>query len=129
MVLPRRVARLNRIGLNRVARRVAVWLPGFAVVVHRGRRSGRSYRTPVNIFPTPDGYVIVLTYGRSADWVRNVVAAGEADLISRRRIVHVTAPRVYRDPSRQAVGRLARPILALLRVDDFLALQRTSAVD
>lgn len=125
MVLPRRVARLNRIGLNRVTRRVAVWLPGLAVVVHLGRRSGRSYRTPVNIFPTRDGYVIALTYGPSSDWVRNVLAAGEADLISRRRLMHVTAPRVYRDPSRKAVGRLARPVLALLRVDYFLVLDRT----
>ena len=129
MPLPRRVARLNRIGLNRVARRVAVWLPGLAVVVHRGRRSGRSYRTPVNIFPAPDGYVIALPYGPGSDWVRNVLAAGEADLITRRRVVHVAAPRLYQDPSRQAVGCLARPILALLRVDDFLILQRTGAVD
>jgi deazaflavin-dependent oxidoreductase (nitroreductase family) len=122
MPLTRTVARLNRIALNRVARHVATWLPGMAVVVHRGRKSGRSYRTPVNIFRTVDGYVIALTYGPSADWVRNVLAAGEADLIVRRRRVHVTAPRVYRDPSRQAVGFLARPVLALLRVDDFLAL-------
>ena len=97
--------------------------------MHRGRRSGRSYRTPVNIFATPDGYVIALPYGPGSDWVRNVLAAGEADLVTRRRVVHVAAPRLYQDPSRQAVGHLARPILALLRVDDFLALQRTRAVD
>jgi deazaflavin-dependent oxidoreductase (nitroreductase family) len=127
MPLTRTVARLNRIGLNRMMRHVAPWLPGMAVVVHRGRRSGRSYRTPVNIFHAPDGHVIALAYGPSSDWVRNVLAAGEADLIVRRRRVHVSAPRLYHDPTRQAVGFLARPILALLRVDDFLALTSTSA--
>jgi deazaflavin-dependent oxidoreductase (nitroreductase family) len=121
MPIPRTVARFNRVGLNRVTRHVASWLPGMAVVVHRGRRSGRTYRTPVNIFRTPRGYVLALTYGPGSDWVRNVLAAGEADLIIRRRRVHVTAPRLYHDPSRQAVGHLARPVLALLRVDDFLA--------
>jgi hypothetical protein len=52
MPLRRTVARLNRNGLNRVMRHVAPWLPGLTVVVHRGRRSGRSYRTPVNLFRT-----------------------------------------------------------------------------
>jgi deazaflavin-dependent oxidoreductase (nitroreductase family) len=127
MPLTRTVARLNRNGLNRVMRHVAPWLPGTAVVVHRGRRSGRSYRTPVNIFRSPDGYVIGLVYGPTSDWVRNVLAAGEADLIVRRRRVHVKAPRIDHDPSRQDVGFLARPVLALLRVDDFLDLTVTSA--
>jgi deazaflavin-dependent oxidoreductase (nitroreductase family) len=123
MPLPRTVARLNRIGLNRVTRHIASWLPGLGVVVHRGRHSGRSYRTPVNVFRSPDGYVIALTYGPHTDWVRNVFAAGEAELITGRRRVHVTAPRIYHDPARQAVGSLARPVLALLRVEDFLALE------
>lgn len=124
MSLPRRLARLNRVGLNRVTRHVAPWLPGLAVVEHRGRRSGRRYRTPVTVFRTPTGYVIALTYGPRCDWVQNVVTAGEADLIIRRHRIRVTAPRVYRDGSRQAVGFLVRAALAVLRVDDFLALER-----
>jgi hypothetical protein len=71
--------------------------------------------------------VIGLVYGPTSDWVRNVLAAGEADLIVRRRRVHVKAPRIDHDPSRQDVGFLARPVLALLRVDDFLDLTVTSA--
>ena len=51
MAIPRTVARWNKVGLNRVTRRIAPWMPGFGVVVHRGRRSGRRYRTPVNVFP------------------------------------------------------------------------------
>ena len=42
---------------------LARWLPGFGVVEHAGRRSGRRYRTPVNVFRPGASYVIALTYG------------------------------------------------------------------
>ncbi len=51
-------------------------LPFYAVVQHRGRRSGRSYATPVAVQPTADGFVIPLAFGERADWFRNVRAAG-----------------------------------------------------
>jgi hypothetical protein len=57
---PQWLARLNKVGLNRVAKHVAPSLPGIGVVVHKGRRSGRTYQTPVNVFRTPDGFVIAL---------------------------------------------------------------------
>ena len=59
--LPQRLARFNRVVTNRVAFPAARRVPGFGVVLHTGRRSGRSYRTPVNAFRTRDGYVIALT--------------------------------------------------------------------
>ena len=36
---------------DRVTKHVAPWMPGFGVVAHAGRRSGRRYQTPVNVFP------------------------------------------------------------------------------
>jgi deazaflavin-dependent oxidoreductase (nitroreductase family) len=51
-------------------------LPMLAVIYHRGRRSGRSYTTPLAARPTADGFVIPLTFGEQADWFRNVQAAG-----------------------------------------------------
>src|SRR5262249_1796055 len=50
MALPRALARFNRLVTNRVLGVVAPWMPPFAVVVHRGRSSGRVYRTPVWAF-------------------------------------------------------------------------------
>jgi deazaflavin-dependent oxidoreductase (nitroreductase family) len=50
------------------------------MVVHRGRRSGRRYRTPVLAFRVDDGYVVALFYGADRDWVRNVLAAGGCTL-------------------------------------------------
>ena len=57
MALPRGLAAFNRRVTNHVTRPFAGRLPGFGIVVHRGRRSGREYRSPVNAFATTGGYV------------------------------------------------------------------------
>ena len=51
-------------------------LPFWALVRHRGRRSGRTYATPVAARPTAEGFAIPLAFGETADWCRNVIAAG-----------------------------------------------------
>src|SRR5262245_53476578 len=60
MPLPRFVARLNRVGLNRLTSHIAPHIPGFGVMEHRGRRSGRPYRTPINVCRAPGGYRVAL---------------------------------------------------------------------
>ena len=52
-----------------------------SVVRHVGRTSGQPYETPITAVSTDDGFVIALPYGRDADWVRNVLAAGTATLV------------------------------------------------
>jgi deazaflavin-dependent oxidoreductase (nitroreductase family) len=52
------------------------WNPIFAVVEHRGRRSGRSYATPVAARRAGGGFVISLAFGAQVDWYRNLLAAG-----------------------------------------------------
>lgn len=52
-----------------------------AVIHHVGRRTGRSYRTPVVAEPTDDGFVIALPYGTTSNWVKNVLATGSATLV------------------------------------------------
>jgi deazaflavin-dependent oxidoreductase (nitroreductase family) len=47
-----------------------------AVIQHRGRKSGRAFATPVSARATPDGFVVPLTFGDTADWFQNVKAAG-----------------------------------------------------
>ncbi|GAB1511362.1 PNPOx family protein [Actinophytocola sp. KF-1] len=42
------------------------------VLTHVGRRSGRTYRTPLDAHPVEGGYVFVLVYGPGSDWARNV---------------------------------------------------------
>ena len=126
MPIPSRVARWNKVGLNRITRHVAPWMPGFGLVVHRGRRSGREYQTPVNVFPADDGFIIALTYGADTDWVKNVQAAGGCELRTRGRVLRVGSPRVYHDETRHGIRPLERQMLRLLGVADFLSVKTTS---
>jgi deazaflavin-dependent oxidoreductase (nitroreductase family) len=126
MVIPKKVARFNRVATNRVTGLVSGKAPGFGTVVHRGRRSGRGYRTPVNVFRGPDGYVVALTYGPDSDWVRNVLAAGGCELETLGRTVKLTEPRIVHDETRRATPFAVRQILRLAGVTDFLYLKRVS---
>jgi deazaflavin-dependent oxidoreductase (nitroreductase family) len=123
MPIPRTVRRWNKAGLNRVTKHIAPWMPGFGVVVHRGRRSGRRYQTPVNVFPDENGYVFALTYGPDTDWVKNVLAAGGCDLQTRGQAFQLVSPHVFHDESRRAIRPLERQILRILGVADFLSLK------
>lgn len=124
MPLSKAMARFNRVGLNRVTRKIAPWLPGFGVITHVGRRSGRAYRTPVNVFRRPGGYVVALTYGADSDWVKNVLAAGSCELTTRGRTVRLSHPEIYHDETRREMPAVfVRQVLALANVTDFLALR------
>jgi deazaflavin-dependent oxidoreductase (nitroreductase family) len=91
--------------------------------VHRGRRSGRLYRTPVVAFRVDDDYVISLPYGPDRDWVRNVVAAGSCTLERGGRRVELTRPSVLnRSEGIALVPAPVRAGLRLLRVTRFLRL-------
>ena len=127
MPIPRTVRRWNKAGLNRVTKHIAPWLPGFGVVVHRGRRSGRRYRTPVNVFPTKDGYVFALTYGADTDWVKNVLAAGGCELQTRGSAIRLVSPHLFHDESRRGIRPVERQILRVLGVADFLSLKTAPA--
>ena len=127
MPIPRTVGRWNKAGLNRVTRHIAPWMPGLGVVIHRGRRSGRRYQTPVNVFPAGDGFVFALTYGPDTDWVRNVLAAGGCELRTRGRTVRLVSPRLYRDEDRRGIRPFERQVLRVLNVADFLSLKPAAA--
>jgi deazaflavin-dependent oxidoreductase (nitroreductase family) len=120
--LPRAVARFNRGATNRLLGPLAPRLPGFGVVLHTGRKSGRPYRTPVNVFRRPGGYVVALTYGPDADWVRNVMASGGCSLETRGRTVRLTRPRLVHDERRRLMPAPVRVVLGLTHVSDFLEL-------
>ncbi len=122
MPIPKRVARWNKRFTNRITLRIAGWMPGFAIVNHTGRRSGRRYRTPVNVFRDGSRYVFALTYGAESDWVQNVLAAGGCVIETRRRRITLVDPERFADPPRRLVPIPARWILRLLSVNDFIAM-------
>jgi deazaflavin-dependent oxidoreductase (nitroreductase family) len=93
MLFPAWVDRLQIRYMNPAVLRIARFLPTFAVVKHRGRKSGKSYETVVNAYRKRRVLAILLGHG-NADWVKNVVAAGEADVHLFGRDLHVTNARV-----------------------------------
>jgi deazaflavin-dependent oxidoreductase (nitroreductase family) len=119
MPLPQAIGRINKVVTNRVTGLVAGRLPGFGIITHRGRQSGRTYHTPINVFRRPGGYIVALTYGQG-DWVKNVLASGDAQIRSRGRTHHVDNPRLVNDPMRSDLPLPVRGILGVLNVDDFL---------
>ncbi len=123
MPLSRRVAESNRKYLNRLSIRVTGRLPGFGIVGHVGRRSGRLYRTPINVFRRGDGYRIGLTYGDRAEWVRNVLAAGECTLTTRGRTLRLVDPVVITDPSRRSFPLPVRFVLGRIHAVQYLQLR------
>ncbi|MGH9078850.1 MAG: nitroreductase family deazaflavin-dependent oxidoreductase, partial [Acidimicrobiales bacterium] len=67
----------------------------FVLIEHRGRRSGRSYRTVLEVVRwRPDPEVVVVSgWGPAADWFRNVTAGGPV-LISVGRLDFAASHRV-----------------------------------
>ncbi|MFC9789178.1 nitroreductase family deazaflavin-dependent oxidoreductase [Rhodococcus sp. NPDC127528] len=120
MPLPRKLARMNKVGLNHVTRLFAGWVPGWAIVLHRGRKSGRLYRTPVNVFRHGGGYRFALTYGSDSDWVRNVSAAGHFDIATRGRLVTLTALELGTDPGARWAPPVVRWVLRRIGAGDYL---------
>jgi deazaflavin-dependent oxidoreductase (nitroreductase family) len=126
MPLPRSVARFNRRVTNRLLGPLAPYVPGFGVVIHTGRQTQRPYRTPVNVFRRPGGYVIALTYGPNTDWVHNVLASGSCLLETRGQIVRLNQPRLFHDAHLRAVPPplrlIGRVLGSVAGVSDFLDL-------
>lgn len=90
---------LNKRVFNPVVRLWAPWIPPQAVIVHRGRRSGTEYRTPVLAWRSGSTLFVVLFYGERVQWVRNVVAAGGGEVIRRGKRERFANARIVRDGS------------------------------
>jgi deazaflavin-dependent oxidoreductase (nitroreductase family) len=77
---------------------LATKLPAFGVLTHVGRRTGRVYHTPINLFRRGDEYLFFLTYGSDVQWVRNVLAAGSCSVETCGRVVELMEPELVTDP-------------------------------
>jgi deazaflavin-dependent oxidoreductase (nitroreductase family) len=115
MTVSDRLARFNRRITNPIVRMFAGRrLSPVAIVVHRGRTSGRRYRTPVMAFRIDDGFIISLPYGADRDWVRNVLTAGSCTLERAGRRVELTEPKVLAQS--QGMALLRWPVRTGLRL-------------
>ncbi|NYI92830.1 hypothetical protein HNR02_006205 [Amycolatopsis endophytica] len=80
----------------------------------------------MNVFRAANGYVVALTYGPDADWVKNVLAAGGCQIETRGQVVRTTQPRLVHDERRTSMPFGVRQILSVAGVTEFLFLDRVS---
>jgi hypothetical protein len=84
-----------------------------------GRKSGRTYETPIDTIGITTGLLIALPYGSRADWTRNVLAAGAATLLTQGERVAVDRPTIV------AVSRRTMRMLRLFGVNACLHLEKS----
>lgn len=120
VVFPPWLDRLQVKYMNPVVKPLSRFLPGTSVIKHRGRKSGKPYETVVTTYRKGDVLAVALGHGR-ADWVKNVLAAGEADVRLFRSERHLTNPRILpagtADPSLPWAVRLQNRKVAVLVAD------------
>ena len=97
------------------------WNPIFAVIEHRGRRSGRTYATPVAARRVAGGFVISLAFGAQVDWYRNLLAAGGGTLRWQGREYPVSRPeRIDSAAGLAAFHPVQRLLLRIGGVDGYI---------
>jgi deazaflavin-dependent oxidoreductase (nitroreductase family) len=103
-------------------------MPMFAVINHQGRRSGRSYSTPVGARNTADGFIIPLTFGQQADWFRNVEAASGCVIHWKGADYPLVEPEVVDwATARPAFYPLERVMVPVIGIEQFVRLRNASA--
>lgn len=124
MKFPNGLRSFNRRYLNRLTGKIAhsAWGP-FCIVYHVGRRSGKTYETPIIAIPEADGFVIALTYGANVDWFRNVSAAGRCEILWHQRAYAIDKiePMTV-EAALPHFPWLERRILRLVGIQDFVRL-------
>ncbi|MGY4708781.1 nitroreductase family deazaflavin-dependent oxidoreductase [Mycolicibacterium sp. CBM1] len=93
---------------NPAMRPLAKFMPGMSVISHRGRTSGKAYETIVSAYRKGDTVAVLLGHGKT-NWVKNILAAGEADIRLGRHTLHLVNPRIVPagtdDPSLPRIAR------------------------
>ena len=124
--LVRRAARLvNPVILLIAGRR---WMPVLGVMHHRGRKSGRTYATPLGMRPLGDTFVMPRTFGENAGWYLNVIAAGWSTATYRGRDYDLIDPHVIDYAAAAAAfPRYERLQFRLLGINQYLSLRQAPA--
>ena len=93
MVCPAWFERLQIKYISPMLRPLSKRMPGMAVIKHRGRTSGKEYETIVTPYRKGQVLAVGLAHGKT-NWVKNVLAAGEADIQIGKKNLHLVNTRV-----------------------------------
>ena len=116
------LAKINIAFTNRITGLFAGWLPRFGILTRVGRKSGKVYRTPINVFRASNGFIIALTYSSQSEWVKNVFAAGGCEIKTGGKKYQLSAPKVVRDPTRRRFPIPVRAVLRIVGADEYMEL-------
>ena len=128
MAFPRRMAAVPRL-LNPLVLPLTRRVPPLAVLHHRGRRSGRSYDTPVQAYHTPDGWVVGLAYDHNSAWVLNLLAAGGGEMTRLGRRYRISQPRRVGREALKTLPALAALQMRAVGIDEFLQFDAAPLAD
>jgi len=97
-------------------------MPILGIVHHRGRKTGRSYATPLGVRPAVGGgFVIRLTFSDASHWYQNIRAAGWCVITYQGTDHTVAGPSIVgRATAGPAYPRYERLALRLLGIDEFV---------
>jgi deazaflavin-dependent oxidoreductase (nitroreductase family) len=103
-----------------------------AQIRHVGRRSGRTYTTPVSARRAGDMVAIALTFGNQSDWSRNIRSAGGGTIRIEGEEYEVTQPQlISREEAKPLVQTAFRPMaragFAILGIKQIMLLRVVSA--
>jgi len=93
MVFPPWLERFQIKYINPFMTPIARYIPTVSMIRHVGRTSGKRYETPVSPFRKGNLVAIGLLHGKT-NWVKNVLDAGEAEIVLGGRDVRLVNPRV-----------------------------------
>lgn len=115
---------MNPLNRHLAGRRfITIW----GLVSYRGRRSGKAYTLPIAIAATPDSFVIPMPFP-NAQWIKNVLAAGECEVRWDGRNWHAVEPQIIeKAEGAPAFGLIPRLSMRVLPLNRFVRLRRAAA--
>ena len=117
MPIPKFVALVNRRIFNPAELKRGVR----PVLMHVGRSSGKTYRTPLDAHRIEGGYIFVLMYGSDSDWVLNSLASGTAKRAIDGDEFDLVSPRlISKDEARQLLSEMTKEPPNFLKVTEYL---------
>jgi len=125
VTLPKGIRQFNKRLLNRLTGKIARSSFGpFSIIYHVGRRSGKTYETPIIAIPSADAFIVALTYGPEVDWYRNVVASGRCKILWHRHetVVQKIEPMETKE-ALPYVPLFERKILRFIGTQDFVKMK------
>lgn len=96
----------------------------FSKLIHKGRKSGKTFHTPVVATYVGDMVIIPLSYGDQVDWLRNILVAKGCEIIYRKKRMTTMNPEVVSGESALSLlPEKRRRLFDRFKLEKFLKLQ------